>query len=124
VTALGGVIKGFAGLLPTSFAFPVGVPDLLFGLTGVWLALAWPKGGWFARTLVIWNALGVAAILPAAPILMQMGLPGPFYIFASAPDARALFDYPMVLAPTLIVPLFVTMNAVHILVLWRQGRAH
>lgn len=123
VTALGGIMKGFAGLLPASFAFPVGIPDFLFGLAGVWLALAWPKGGWSTRTLVIWNALGIAAIVPAAPILMQMGLPGAFYIFTSAPDARALFDYPMVMAPTLLVPFFVTMNAVHILVLWRQGRA-
>jgi hypothetical protein len=27
------------------------------------------------------------------------------------------------MAPTLLVPFFVTMNAVHILVLWRQDRA-
>lgn len=122
LTAIGGVMKGLAGLLPASFALPVGIPDFLFGLAGVWLALAWPKGGWSARALIIWNGLGVVAIVPAGPILMQMGLPGPFHIFTSAPDARALFDYPMVMAPTLLVPFFVTMNAVHILMLWRQGR--
>lgn len=122
VTALGGVAKGFAGLLPASFALPVGIPDFLFGLAGAWLALAWPKGGWSTRTLVIWNALGIAAIVPAAPILMQMGLPGPFYTFSGMPDARVLFDYPMVMAPTLLVPFFVTINAVHIFVLWRQRR--
>lgn len=61
--------------------------------------------------------------MPAVPILMQMGLPGPFYIFTSAPDAMALIDYTMVMAPTLLVPFFVTKNVVHILVLWRQDRA-
>jgi cellobiose-specific phosphotransferase system component IIC len=38
------------------------------------------------------------------------------------PDGRALFEFPMVLAPTLIVPGFVTMNAIQATVVWLQMR--
>jgi len=117
VAAIGGVLKGMNGLLPPSFALPVGIPDFLFGLSALGLAAFWPKGGWSPRTLIIWNLIGMAVIMPA-PVLMQMGLPGPLQLFTSAPDANALFDYPMVLAPTLIVPLFITMNGLHAAVLW------
>lgn len=39
---------------------------------------------------------------------------------ASAPDACALSDYPMVMVPTPIAPPFITMNAIHTAVLWLQ----
>lgn len=123
VTAIGGVYKGFNGLLPASFALPVGIPDALFGLSALALVILWPKDGWTPRVLMIWNLAGIAVILPAAPLLMQMGLPGPLHVFTSLPDARTLFHYPMVLAPTLIVPLFITMNAFNVVALWVQSRA-
>ena len=117
IAAIGGVLKGLSGLLPPSFALPVGIPDMLFGLSALALAVLWPTKGRPTRTLIAWNLIGIAVILPA-PILMQLGLPGPLHIFTSTPDARALFEYPMVLAPTLVVPLFITMNAIHAAVLW------
>lgn len=121
IAALGGVIKGFTGLLPPSFALTVGIPDMVFGLSALLLFLRWPRDGWSARTLITWNMIGLAVIMPA-PVLMQLGLPGPFHVFTGAPDARALFEYPMVLAPTLVVPLFITMNAIHAAVLWMEAR--
>lgn len=126
VAAVGGVAKGFAGLLPASFTLPVGIPDLLFGASALLIGVFWPKGGLSRRALIVWNLIGIAVIVPAAPLSMQMGLPGPLYVFTSAPDARALFKYPLVLAPTLIVPLFIFTNAVHAAVLWigmRGGRS-
>ena len=115
--AAGGVMKGFIGLLPPSFALPIGIPDLLFGLSAVALAALWPRHGWSARTLIAWNLIGIAVILPA-PVLMQLGLPGQLQVFNGTPDARVLFDYPMVLAPTFIVPLLITMNAIQAATLW------
>jgi hypothetical protein len=35
IAAIGGVFKGFNGLLPPSFALPVGIPDFLFGLSAL-----------------------------------------------------------------------------------------
>lgn len=120
IAAIGGVVKGLNGLLPPSFALPVGIPDLLFGLSALMLGLLWKGDGLSSRTLIAWNLLGFAVIMPA-PILMQLGLPGPFHAFTVIPDARALFDYPMVLAPTLVVPVFITMNAIHAVVLWMEA---
>jgi hypothetical protein len=86
---IGGVVKGLNGLLPASFALPVGIPDLLFGLSALVLALLWKGEGWSARTLIARNLIGMAVIMPA-PILGQLGLPGPFHLFTSIPDARAV----------------------------------
>lgn len=122
IAAIGGVLKGINGLLPPSFALQVGIPDFLFGLSALALGMFWQGERWSRRTLIAWNLVGLAVIMPA-PILMQLGLPGPFHIFDSAPDARVLFEYPMVLAPTLVVPLLVTMNAIHAAVIWMHARA-
>lgn len=121
IAALGGVLKGFSGLLPASFTLPVGIPDLVFGISAMLLSIFWPRGGLGPRALIAWNLIGIGVILPA-PLLMQMGLPGPLYTWTSAPDARALFEFPMVLAPTLIVPIFIFTNAVHVVVLWLSMR--
>lgn len=121
IAAIGGVFKGLNGLLPPSFALPVGIPDFLFGLSALALGMLWKGEGRSARTLIAWNLVGLAIIMPA-PLLMQLGLPGPLHIFTGTPDARELFAYPMVLAPTLIVPLFITMNSIHAAVLWMNTR--
>ena len=121
IAAIGGVLKGLNGLLPPSFALPVGIPDLLFGLSALVIGLFWKSDGFPPRTLIAWNLVGLAVIMPA-PILMQLGLPGPLHTFTGIPNARALFENPMVLAPTLVVPIFITMNAIHAVVLWMEAR--
>jgi hypothetical protein len=121
ITAIGSVFKAANGLLPVWFAGPIGVLDALFGLSAIWLLTTWPKDGRSPRQLIVWNAAGVA-LLFATPLMIQMGLPGPLYILTSLPDASALFEYPMVLAPTLIVPLFLVASVIQILVLWQQSR--
>jgi hypothetical protein len=117
IAALGSFYKASIGTFPAFFAYFVGLPDFLFGLSALALALS---GKWNAlgqRGLIAWNLIGIAVILPA-PILIQLGLPGPYYTFTSLPDGRALFEYPMVLAPTLVVTFFITMNAVHAAAIW------
>ncbi len=121
IAAIGGVAKGFLGVIPLSFVLPVGVADLVFGLSALAMGLRWPLGGYAPRTLLFWNLAGIALILPA-PALMQMGLPGPIYVFDTPPDARALFEMPMALAPMLIVPCFLICNAVHALSLLLRTR--
>ena len=108
-------------ILRWSFVLPVGVPDLLFGSLSLLLMLSYGKTGNSRRALIGWNLLALA-VLAAAPALMQMGLPGPLYVFSTQPDARALFEFPMVLAPTLVVTLLFFMNGWHAFVLWSAGK--
>jgi CheY-like chemotaxis protein len=111
IVAIGTIIKAVAGQFPAYFAFLVGAPDLLFGLSA--LILGWQASvrNLSQRFLIAWNLIGVAVILPAAP-LIQLGLPGPIQIFTSEPTAEKLFDFPMVLAPSIIVPTLVLLNLV------------
>ncbi len=120
IAAIGGIFKAYHGLLPTSFVYTVGIPDFVFGLLSLLLALMHGKNGYSTRLLIGWNLLGIG-VLSSAPLMMQMGLPGPLYIFASQPDARALFDFPMVLAPTLVVTLLFFMNGWQSFVLWSSA---
>ena len=69
-----------------------------------------------------WNLIGAAVIVPAAPILLQLGLPGPLQVFTGLPDARAVFTYPMSIAPMIGVPLFVMVNLWVAWRLWERRR--
>ena len=68
------------------------------------------------RQFMIWNVVGALVIVPSAPILLQLGLPGPLHLFTEQPDARAVYTYPMSIAPMIVVPFFVLAN---LLVAWR-----
>lgn len=121
IAAVGGIYKTYQGVFPDFFGYPVGIPDFLFGLSAVVLALLYGRKAYRPTMLIVWNLLGIVVILPA-PLLLQLGLPGPLQTFTDLPDGRTLFEYPMVLAPTLVVPLFITMNAIQATVVWMQMR--
>ena len=110
ITALGTLVKTIQGTFPLHFELGVGITDLLFGLSALWIVWAIRRCaiGW--RGLAYWNLLGFAVVaLPAGP-LVQMGLPGPLQFFEGPPASEALLVYPMALAPTVIVPFFVMLN--------------
>lgn len=125
ILAIGTIIKAWRGEFSMSFATWVGIPDLLFGLSAVvmiWLAL---KDRVSTMSLMSWNMLGVLVILPGAPIVGQMGLPGIFHSIDETPSMVTLLEFPMVLAPSLVVPLFVMMNmfvAIRLIERMLQGR--
>lgn len=116
VAALGTAYKTYIGEFPAYFAGLVGVPDLLFGISAFWMARNVKHGQIVARGFMLWNLIGAIIIVPAAPILLQLGLPGPLQVFTGLPDARAVFTYPMSIAPMIGVPLFVLVN---LWVAWR-----
>ena len=116
ITAIGTLIKYLDGDLPGHFILPVGVPDFVVGLTA--LPMAW----WASRdpakarpSLMAWNAIG-ASIFLAAGILMHVSMPGPVQFFTSGPTTQALFEFPLALVPTFLVPCFVGL---HLACLWR-----
>ncbi|MEM7024595.1 MAG: hypothetical protein AAF637_18750 [Pseudomonadota bacterium] len=116
ITALGTAYKTWIGAFPASFELVVGVPDLLFGLSAFWIAGKAKAGALSDRAFLIWNLIGALIIVPAAPIMLQLGLPGPLQVFTSLPDARAVYTFPMSIASMVGVPLFVMVN---LLVAWR-----
>ncbi len=115
VLAIGTIFKTIAGEFPIYFALLVGVPDLLFGLSAIIVARRLSRQAIRPGALIAWNAIGVAVILPAVP-LIQMGLPGPLQVFTAEPTALKVLEFPMVLAPSVIVPLFMLLN---FLLAWR-----
>ncbi|MCG8547687.1 MAG: hypothetical protein MJE12_26115 [Alphaproteobacteria bacterium] len=122
ILAIGTAYKTAIGEFPASFEYIVGIPDLLFGLSAFWVAALVKRGAMGARGFMIWNLVGALVIVPAAPIVLQLGLPGPLQIFTSLPDARAVFTYPMSIAPMIGVPLFVMINLWVAWRLWERGR--
>lgn len=116
ITALGTTYKTVIGEFPLYFEILVGIPDLLFGLSAFWVAELTKRGKIGERGFMRWNLIGALIIVPSAPILLQLGLPGPLQVFTALPDARAAFTYPMSIAPMIGVPLFVLIN---LWVAWR-----
>ena len=120
IAALGTAYKTMIGEFPAYFEYMVGVPDFLFGLSALWIGRQAQRGALQHTTFLVWNLIGALVIVPSAPILLQLGLPGPLQVFTSLPDARAVFTYPMSIAPMIGVPLFVLVNLWVAWRLWEQ----
>jgi len=109
ILALGSIIKASSGLFPARFAWYVGIPDLLFGLSAIWLTVFVHRRHQISgRSFLLWNLAGAMAILVPAFGFM--------HIYMQEPLFTELFVFPMALAPTFIVPVFVMLN---LLVVWR-----
>ena len=110
VLALGGIIKAWNGEFNAAFGLLVGIPDFLFGASALiltWLVFHGRAGRW---PLIAWNLIGAAIIVPGTFIVIKLALPGPWQLFTSEPSIATLYDFPMALAPTLVVPVLVMMN--------------
>jgi hypothetical protein len=108
IGALGGVMKGIKGEVTSSFVFWVGGPDFLYGVSALiigWLLLRKAVGN---RFLMIWNLIGPAIILFPTFVFMNYFMNEPGFIF--------IFEFPMVLAPSIVVPIFISINC---LLVWR-----
>lgn len=121
IAALGTAYKTWIGEFPAYFELLVGVPDLLFGISALYVGRQARRGELTRRGFLWWNVAGALVIVPAAPIVLQLGLPGPLQIFDSLPDARAVFAWPMSIAPVFGVPLFVVLNLGVAWRLWERG---
>lgn len=108
IGALGGIMKGIKGEITSSFVFWAGIPDFLYGISAIivgWLLL---RKGISNRALMIWNLIGLAIILVPTFLFMNYFMNEPGFIF--------IFEFPMVLAPSIVVPLFLFIN---LLLAWR-----
>jgi hypothetical protein len=112
IAAIGGLYKATQGLMPLVFVVCVGIPDFLYGLSALILGGTSANKHISSRALGLWNIIGIGIIVLIAPPAFQLSLPGSLYIFQNLPDGRALLEFPMVLAPTLVVPFFIIINAI------------
>ena len=110
ILALGGIIKGWNGEFNQAFAFIVGVPDFLFGVSALLVAWAMWRGHVADWALAAWNLIGAAIIVPGTFIIIKLALPGPWQVFTAEPSIMTLYEFPMALAPTLVVPILVMLN--------------
>ncbi len=118
IAAIGTLLKTFSGEFPIYFELFVGVPDLIFGVSAVFVALSCRRGTMSARRFRVWNLIGAGIIVLPAGIIIQMGLPGAMQVFTEEPTTIEVLRFPMVLAPSVVVPLFVLFN---LLAAWRAS---
>jgi len=121
VLALGGIIKGWNGEFNAAFAFVVGIPDFLFGASALILASLVFQDRVSRWPLIAWNLIGAAIIVPGSFIVIKLALPGPWQVFTSEPSIATLYEFPMALAPTLVVPILVLINLLLALRLFERG---
>ncbi|MBT3055971.1 MAG: hypothetical protein KME69_13975 [Candidatus Thiodiazotropha sp. (ex Codakia orbicularis)] len=108
ILALGTLLKASNDLFPQMFAWFVGGPDLLFGISAIIVTLLARSGRLSDRFILYWHLAGALAIvLPVAGLM---------HFFMAEPLFAELFMFPMVMAPALIVPTLVLLN---LLVAWR-----
>ena len=110
ITALGTAIKTHLGLFPEVVEYLVGVPDLLFGFSALWVAAVLKRGGLSRKFWIAWNLVGFAIIVPIGCIVINLSLPGPFQMYPEPPTFLVAFEFPMSLAPTAVVPWLVVAN--------------
>ncbi len=127
ISAIGTAYHTWQGTFPLYFEVAVGIPDLCFGLSALIVGILAIRQKISSRALIIWHFIGFLIIVPTAPLLLQLGLPGTLQVFAQPPTAEAVYAFPMSLAPIMVVPTFVTFNLLGIWrerLVWKRELAH
>jgi uncharacterized membrane protein len=116
IGALGSVVKTVRGEIASSFPLWVGIPDFLYGVSAVFLGwLLLRSSASHRTTLVSWALAGAGIILLPLFGLMPYWMNEPGFTF--------IFEFPMVISPSIIVPILILFD---FLLAWkaiRQGSA-
>lgn len=98
------------GDLPAVFAIPAGVGDIAVGLAAPLVARRLTRG--HGRTAAIWfNVLGIADLILAVSLGVLAGL-GPAQLILVTPSTEAVGLLPLVLIPTVAVPVAAALHVV------------
>lgn len=116
IGALGGIVKGLQGEITSDFVFWIGIPDLLFGLSALVVGWLSSRNAIGPRVLIGWNLSGFSLIF-----LPTFGL---MSYWMSEPGFRFIFEFPMVLSPSIVIPIFISLNLLHAWGVWltMEGR--
>ena len=110
IAAVGTLAKTATGDFPLHVELAIGLTDLAFGVSALWVFFLARKQRVHPDALFVWHCVGIALILVPGNLALQLGLPGPLQVFATEPTAAVMLDWPMALAPTLVVPIFLLFN--------------
>ena len=110
VAAIGTLIKTIQGEFPLHVELAIGITDLAFGISAVALYSFVKSGKLSSDALIVWHRVGILIIALPAGFAIQASLPGALSEFGGLPASSLMFDYPMALAPTLVVPIFLILS--------------
>lgn len=112
IGALGGVLKGLQGEITSSYVFWVGIPDLVYGLSALCLGSLLRRKLVGEAFMIVWNLVGPLIILLPTFLGMNYFMNEPGFIF--------IFEFPMVLAPGIVVPIFIFINLIAVWKLYKS----
>ena len=115
ISALGTLVRSLQNEFPHHVEIAIGLPDLAYGISALFVYPLAKAGRLSSDALIVWHAVGILLLVVAGPASIQTGLPGPFQLFHEPPTAETMFDFPMVLAPSVVVPAFMMLNLLGIL---------
>jgi len=103
-----------AGQMPTLWALPSGIGDVIVGLAAFSVAnrLDSPGG---RRLAIIFNLFGLADLVVAIGLGIMTN-PGPAQVFHTTPTSELATRFPLALVPTFLVPLAFVL---HFVSLWQ-----
>ena len=117
--AVGGIIKGLNGEIVSNYVFWIGIPDFLFGLSALIIGFLMLYRIVSGRLLAVWHLVGFSLIFFPTFGIMNYWMSEPGFIF--------IFEYPMILAPSILVPMLISINLLHawgLLEKEREGHTH
>ena len=108
----------YLGLLPAVFALPAAIGDVAIALTAAGVARAMLRS---SRPALTWHLLGILDLVVAVGLGIATS-PGPTQLLHTVPTAVALTSYPLVLIPTVLVPLALALHFVSLRLLLGKHR--
>jgi hypothetical protein len=101
------------GQLPAAFAIPAAVGDVAIGIAAPFIALRLRRDPNRRRNAVWFNALGILDLSVAVAIGF-LAAAGPFQVLHTHPSTAAIGILPLVIIPTLLVPVALAAHIVSI----------
>jgi hypothetical protein len=112
IAAIGSVIKALEGEISSAFPLWVGIPDLLFGVSALLLGWIMSRRTPSERSMIVWNVIGIAVILLPLFAMMPYWMNEPGFVF--------IFEFPMIMAPSIVVPMFISLNGLMAWSVWKN----
>ena len=110
VCAIGTLLLSLRESFPIHVELAIGVTDITFGVSAALIYRAVKAGRISTDALMFWHMAGFLLIIVPGELAIQSGLPGPAQVFSHLPSSEAMLKFPMVLAPSLVVPNFLLLN--------------
>jgi hypothetical protein len=114
------VLEYFTHELAAPFGPVAGLGDTITGLVAIPLAVSIARGSFSKSSVAWWNAFGALDLFTALTLgaLSQDGVP--FRVFFGEPGLTAMTQLPLVIVPTILVPIYLLL---HLTVAYRLAQA-